>query len=99
MKGTILDFLELASEKPELAKKMIDLAAQYDFEFADDVSDEQLDDVVGGAVDAIAANSLAEPTQQGVQGSTNMLTQQMQMMSNIMKNQHDTLKAIINNMR
>ena len=48
MKGTILDFLKLVNEKPELANELTQLAAKYDFEFSDEVSDEQLDDVAGG---------------------------------------------------
>jgi hypothetical protein len=49
MKGTILDFLKLAGEKPELAKELVELAARHDFEFTDEVSDEELDSVAGGA--------------------------------------------------
>jgi hypothetical protein len=48
MKGTILDFLKLAAEKPELAQELVDLAANYDFEFADEVRDEDLEGVAGG---------------------------------------------------
>ena len=51
MKGTILDFLKLATEKPELAKELVELARRNDFEFTppDEVSDEALDGVAGGA--------------------------------------------------
>lgn len=48
MKGTILDFLKLATEKPELAKDLVELARRFDFEFTDEVSDEALDSVAGG---------------------------------------------------
>ena len=48
MKGTILDFLKLANETPELAGALVQLAAKYDFEFSDEVSDEALQDVAGG---------------------------------------------------
>ena len=50
MKGTILDFLKLATEKPELAKDLLELANKHDFEFTvpDEVSDEELDGVSGG---------------------------------------------------
>ena len=48
MKGTILDFLKLANEKPELAQELVDLAAKHDFEFSDEVSDEDLEKVAGG---------------------------------------------------
>jgi hypothetical protein len=33
MKGTILEFLKLVSEKPELTKELMELAAKHDFEF------------------------------------------------------------------
>ena len=48
MKGTILDFLKLANEKPELAQELVDLAARHDFEFSDEVSDKDLEKVAGG---------------------------------------------------
>ena len=48
MKGTILDFLKLATEKPELTNELVELATKYDFEFSDEVSDEDLDTVAGG---------------------------------------------------
>ena len=47
MKGTILDFLKLASEKPDLGKELIELAEKYDITFTDEVSDEELDAVTG----------------------------------------------------
>jgi hypothetical protein len=49
MKGTIFDFLKLAAGKPDLAKGLVELAAKHDFEFADEVSDEDLENVTGGA--------------------------------------------------
>ena len=48
MKGTILDFLKLASQKQELAQQLVDLAAKHNFEFSDELNDDQLDDVSGG---------------------------------------------------
>jgi hypothetical protein len=50
MKGTILDFLKLAGEKPELAQELAKLAGKYDFEFApwDELSHSDLDSVAGG---------------------------------------------------
>jgi hypothetical protein len=48
MKGTILDFLKLAAEKPELAKELAEVAAKHDFEFTDEVSDEELEGLAGG---------------------------------------------------
>jgi len=48
MKGTILEFLKLAAEKPELAKELVELARRHDFVFSDEVSDRELDGVAGG---------------------------------------------------
>jgi hypothetical protein len=48
MKGTILDFLNLANEKPELAKELVELAGRYDFAFTDELSEQDLDEVAGG---------------------------------------------------
>jgi hypothetical protein len=48
MNGTILDFLKLAAEKPELAQELIALAGKYHFEFTDEVGEEELEQVAGG---------------------------------------------------
>ena len=48
MKGTIVDLIKLANQNPELTQAIIDLAASYDFEFSDEVSDEALEGVAGG---------------------------------------------------
>ena len=50
MKGTILDFLKLATEKADLAEELIELATKHGFEFSDEVSDEDLEAVAGGTV-------------------------------------------------
>ena len=48
MKGTILDFLNLAAEKPELARELVELAGRHNFAFTDEVSDDDLEAVSGG---------------------------------------------------
>ncbi len=48
MKGTMLDFLRLAAEKPELAEDLVELAAKHGFEFSDEVSEDELGEVAGG---------------------------------------------------
>jgi len=58
VKGTIMDFLKLAAEKPELAKDLVALAQKYGFEFSDEVSDEELDGVTGGATVKVIMQSL-----------------------------------------
>jgi len=61
MKGTIIDFLNLASETPELSQEIVDLAMKYGFEFTDEVSEEQLDSVAGGASSGIKVKILWTP--------------------------------------
>ena len=60
MKGTIIDFLQLVVDKPELAKELEELAARFEFEFTDEVSDEELENVAGG-VTAVRGQTLSEP--------------------------------------
>jgi hypothetical protein len=48
MKGTFIDFLQLVVDNPELAEQLEQLAARFDFEFTDEVSDEELENVAGG---------------------------------------------------
>ena len=46
MKGTILDFLKLATEKTDLTQELVELAAKHDFEFAvEELTDAELEDV------------------------------------------------------
>jgi hypothetical protein len=53
MKGTLIDFLNLAAENPDLAKELVELAARYDFEFTnEELSDEELEGVAGGTARA-----------------------------------------------
>jgi hypothetical protein len=49
MKGTIVDFLKLASETPPLSQELVDLAMKHGFEFSGEVSDQELEVVAGGA--------------------------------------------------
>jgi hypothetical protein len=48
VKGTITDFLALVVEQPVLAKELVELAAKYGFEFSNELSDEDLENVAGG---------------------------------------------------
>jgi hypothetical protein len=65
MKGTILDFLQLLVDKPELAKELEELAARFDFEFTEEVSDDDLDAVSGGALSAPQDLSADVPLTEG----------------------------------
>ena len=60
MKGTILDFLNLAAENPALTKDLVDLATKHDFVFSAELSDEELDAVSGGCDGAASAEGMAE---------------------------------------
>ena len=95
MKGTILDFLKLATEKPELTKELVELATKYDFEFSDEVSDAGLDAVAGGLVD-ITPVPLADIS---IPSSDlyNKQQQLMQILSNLMKTVNDTATPLIDN--
>jgi hypothetical protein len=55
MKGTILDFLNLANQNQELATELVELAARHDFTFNDELSDEDLEKVAGGMVPRLDA--------------------------------------------
>jgi hypothetical protein len=44
----MLDFLKLAAEKQQLAEELVELARKHDFEFSDEVSNEELEKVAGG---------------------------------------------------
>jgi hypothetical protein len=102
MKGTILDFLNLATDKPELAKELVALATKYDFEFtSDELSDTDLDSVAGGgSIEEWEEqlNSMGDDSQLANIDLQNMLQKQqqtIQMMSNISKVMHDTSMAVI----
>ena len=89
MKGTILDFLKLTAEKPELAKELVELATKYDFEFSDEESDEQLDDVAGGATLSSTPQQLPEPE----------LNDPSTLLSDMAARAHTTLTSVIGNIR
>jgi hypothetical protein len=50
MKGTILEFLKLAAEKPEVARELAELAAKHGIDFSE-LTDEELEAAAGGVVD------------------------------------------------
>ena len=102
MKGTILDFLKLATEKPELAKELVELATKYDFEFtSDELSDADLDSVAGGgAIEDMEEklNSMGDDGQLANIDLQNALQQQqqtIQTMSNVSAMLHKTALNVI----
>ena len=97
MKGNVVDFLKLVAENPELARRLGELASEYGFEFSDDeLSDNDLDAVTGGT---IAASDLTALSQLQLQQLMNQKAQAVQIISSIMKQQNDTLNAIIQNLK
>ena len=93
MKGTINDFLELVSAKPELSREFIQLAARHGFEFSvDELSDNELQGVVGGA-------DMSQLDQLKLQDNMQKQSQALQTLANISKMTNDSSMAIIQNMR
>jgi len=99
MKGTILDFLKLAAEKPELAKELVELAAKHGFEFSDDeLSDSELEAVAGGITLEESLSTSGDDAQLANIDLQNQLQKQqqtIQTMSNVSKMLHDTAMATI----
>ena len=95
MKGTILDFLQLAEEKPGLAKELVELAARYGFEFTPyELSDAEAQAVTGGALGGIVPTAgMGTP----IPMQSPMPSQQasMQTLSSISSMLHRTSMSII----
>lgn len=95
MKGTVLDFLQLAGEKPQLARELVELAARHGFEFSDDeLSDSDLDAVAGGS-DLSTIGDDAQLANIDMQNALQKQQQLLQTMSNVSKMLHDTSMSII----
>ena len=93
MKGTITDFLELVSTKPELSRELIELAARHGFVFSlDELSNSELQCVVGGT-------EMSQLDQLNMQNNIQKLASAEQIIANMSKTMNDSLMAIIHNMR
>ena len=100
MKGTITDFLELVSAKPELSRELIELAARHGFEFSvDELSDSELQGVVGGILPSLRMlDSIGDEAQLANVDLQSVLQQQqqtLQMVSNVSKTLSDTTMSTI----
>jgi hypothetical protein len=98
MKGTILDFLQLAAEKPELAKELADLAARYGFQFSDtgELDENDLAQVAGGTGDV---SSLSQLDQLQLQTAVEKKQQAIQTLSNTLKEMSSTQDDIVSNIK
>lgn len=102
MTGSIFDFLNLATDKPELAKELVELAAKYDFEFtSDELSHADLDSVAGGISTEEwekRLESVGDDSQLANIDLQNMLQKQqqtVQMLGQVSKVLHDTASAVV----
>jgi hypothetical protein len=98
MKGTIFDFLKFTTEKPELAKELVELAARHGFEFADtgELGEDDLERVAGGSGDI---SSLNDEMGLKLQMVTERGAQTIQTLSNILKKISSTQDSIIDNIK
>ena len=98
MKGTILDFLKLATEKPELTNELVELATKYDFEFSDEVSDEDLDTVAGGGDSfsdaASEADAAIDEAKDGAATSYDMWKAAIATLSDVQKRRAQNIQVI-----
>lgn len=115
MKGTILDFLKLAAEKPEVAKELAELAAKHGIEFSDEVRDEELESVAGGLetmetvpgsldMESLEGQVLTQAedtqmTQFGTQQKQEQFSRDYTMLANILKSYQEASQSIVNNLR
>lgn len=95
MRGNILDFLRFVSENDELARRLGELAAEFDFEFAPaELSEDDLDRVAGGTgLKSDPATSIS------FQDVHNSQTKLIQTLSNILKKEADTEGGAITNIK
>ena len=98
MKGTILDFLQLAAEQPELAKELVDLAARYGFEFADtgELDDDDLAQVAGGTGEV---TTLSQMDQLHLQMAVDKRQQAITTLSNMLRQVSSTQDDIVSNIK
>ncbi len=104
MKGTILDFLKLATDNSDLAKGLIELAGQFDFQFTDDeLTEEDLDSVAGGALTATQTSAEQLAGEQSLstefENANQKSTQYVNMLSSVLKTMNEMQSGIIRNIR
>jgi len=102
MKGTIFDLLRLAAEKPEIAKELGELAARHGIELSDEVTDEELEMVAGGANLAFPIEppqGIGELQQMDLQIQQQEYARVVTTYSNILKQWQDTSNSIVNNIK
>ena len=96
MKGTIFDFLKLVGENEELARGLVQLAAEHGFEFSDELNEEELGGISGG----LSPQTTGDDEQLEAVDMQNWLQKQqqtLQMMSTLSRTVHDTIMTEIRN--
>ena len=86
--GTIIDFLKLAADTPELARELVQLATRFDFEFSDELNEEELESVAGGA-DLLGR----DPMYSGGEHDVNAFVQAVSRDAYLLQNESLKLKA------
>ena len=104
MKGSFIDFIEFLSENEDLRKDIIDVAAKHGFEFSDEVSDVDLEAVVGGVIAPSPADSKTntvrggrEETETPFQNFDQKYNQLFSLLSTVMKTSDGMRQAIQRN--
>jgi hypothetical protein len=90
MTGTILDFLNLVVDEPDLARDLLELASRYGFEFDDELDDEELAGVVGGTNPGEAGAGSKARTPKDEEAVCQEVTQVLVNLSSVLKSQQDT---------
>jgi len=91
MKGTIFEFLELASRSPALSSELVALAAKFDFEFVDEeLGDEDLEQVTGGT---------GATTSERLQQAMARRSRVVHTLSSILRRQSDAQSATTHNLK
>jgi len=95
MKGTLIEFIELAADNRQLAEELVVLAARYGFEFTadDELSDKDLETVAGGRGGSSDLDLLS------LQARIQSHNRRIVLVSRVMKERHDTAGSAVSNMR
>ena len=96
MKGTIIDFLQMAANNQALARELVELAARHGFQFdADQLQDADLAQVSGGvdltAMRAATSAAIADSMMNRAQSSTDLASDLYKATTTMLKAVNDQL--------